>query len=78
MAITLEAARINAKLTQAELAQALGVTRARVSGWENGRINIPAIYLRRIAELSGVQENEIFLPVQSIENGLDAEDTKEG
>ena len=78
MAITLEAARINAKLTQAELAQALGVTRARVSGWENGRINIPAIYLRRIAELSGVREHEIFLPGQSIENGLDAGETKEG
>lgn len=78
MAITLEAARINAKLTQAELARELGVTRMTVSGWENGKAKIPAIYLRRIAELSGVREHEIFLPGQSIDNGLDAGETKEG
>lgn len=37
MRITLKAARVNRKLTQNEVAIALGVTKKTVSSWENGK-----------------------------------------
>lgn len=62
MSITMAAARVNAKLSQEALAKELGVTPVTVRNWESGRVKIPAIYLRRLAELSGVSESDIFLP----------------
>ena len=62
MGISLAAARVNAKLSQKALAQAFGVTEATVRNWESGRQIIPADYLRKLSELSGVPESEIFLP----------------
>ena len=37
MRITVEAARVNAGLTQEEAAKALNVTKKTVSSWENGK-----------------------------------------
>lgn len=37
MRISLEAARVNAKLTQEEAAKALKVTKKTISSWENGK-----------------------------------------
>ena len=37
MRITLEAARVNVKLTQEEAAKALNVTKKTISSWENGK-----------------------------------------
>ncbi len=62
MSISLAAARVNAKLSQKALAQAFGVTEATIRNWESGRQIIPAEYLRKLSELSGVPESEIFLP----------------
>lgn len=62
MSITLAAARVNAGMSQTELGQALGVKRSTVKNWESGAVRIPAIYLREIARISGVDESEIFLP----------------
>ena len=75
MAITLAAARVNAGMSQEALGQALGVKRATVKNWEAGTVRIPAIYLREIAKISGINEADIILPSVSIYNG--AEDKKE-
>lgn len=37
MRISLEAARVNAKLTQEEAAKALNVSKKTISSWENGK-----------------------------------------
>lgn len=37
MQISLKAARVNAKMTQLEAANAIGVSRNTISAWENGK-----------------------------------------
>ena len=78
MGISLAAARVNAKLSQSALAEILDVTPATVRNWENGRVKIPAIHLRRLAELSGVRESDIFLPEPTTKNSREDDGPKEG
>ena len=52
--ITLKAARINAKLTQKEMAQKLGVSNTTVNNWENGDTEPTLTQLREISRLSGI------------------------
>ena len=78
MSITLAAARVNAGMSQTELGEALGVKRATVKNWESGAVRIPAIYLREIARISGVNESDIFLPSLSIQNGAETKDEEGG
>lgn len=48
----IRAARLNAKLSQAELAKKMGVSRVSVTNWENGK-GIREKHLRRLAEVTG-------------------------
>lgn len=62
--ISLAAARVNAKMTQEEMAKALHVTKTTVNNWENE--NLPGSQpnmdqLRVISELSGIPMDLIFL-----------------
>lgn len=61
--ISLEAARRNAKLTQKEFAELLGVSNSTVCNWENG-VSFPnAEQIDRICELVGLPYDHInFLP----------------
>ena len=52
--ISLEAARVNAKLTQKELAEILGVSNATIVNWEKGNSEPNLSQLRKISELSGI------------------------
>lgn len=52
--ITLKAARVNAGLTQKELAKELGVTNTTVNSWENGDTEPSLSQLREISRLSGI------------------------
>lgn len=52
--ITLKAARINAGLTQKELAKELGVSNTTVNSWENGDTEPTLTQLREISRLSGI------------------------
>lgn len=63
--ISLEAARVNAKLTQKELADILGVSNATIVNWENGRTEPNLTQLKKISELSGIPMDFIFVPEQS-------------
>lgn len=60
--ISLEAARVNAKLTQKELAEILGVSNATIVNWEKGNSEPNLSQLRKISELSGIPLDFIFLP----------------
>lgn len=59
--ISLEAARVNAKLTQKELAEILGVSNTTVVNWEKGNTEPNLTQLRKISELSGIPLDFIFL-----------------
>lgn len=63
--ISLEAARVNARLTQKELAKILGISNATVVNWENGKTEPSLSQLRKISELSGIPMDFIFVPEQS-------------
>lgn len=78
MSISLQAARVNARLSQEALAKVFNVSPGTIRNWEMGRQKIPAEYLRRLAELSGIAETDIFLPSQSEKNIPKDAETKEG
>ena len=60
--ITLAAARKTAGLTQEELAEKLGVSRALVTNLESGKAELKPYYLFAICHITGFSENDILLP----------------
>ena len=60
--ISLEAARVNAGLTQKELAEKLGVSNTTIVNWEKGKTEPTYHQLIRISELSGIPLDFIFIP----------------
>lgn len=63
--ISLESARVNAKLTQRELAEKLNVSVGTINNWENGRSEPTLSQLRKISEISGIPMDFIFVPEKS-------------
>lgn len=63
--ISLEAARVNAKLTMDELAKILRVSKTTIYNWESGRSEPTLSQLRKISELSGIPMDFIFVPEKS-------------
>ena len=63
--ISLEAARVNAKITQRELAKILGISQNTVCNWEKGKSQPNASNLRKISEISGIPLDFIFVPDKS-------------
>ncbi len=63
--ITLEAARVNTGLTQAQLAEKMGVSRQSVIDWENGKREMRTPYLYLFCQLTGFSEDDILLPKRS-------------
>ena len=68
--ITMEAARVNAGLTQQELADKMGVSRSTVINVENGYSEVKPIYLYAFCHVIGLTEDDILLPIRSTESGL--------
>lgn len=64
--ITLEAARINSKLTQAELANKMGVSRESIIAWESGKRKMRTPYVYLFCQITGFSANDIILPEESI------------
>lgn len=65
--ITLEAARVNAGLTQDAVASALNVSNKTISSWENGKTFPSADKIQRLCELYGVTYDHLnFLPNDSL------------
>ena len=60
------AARVNAGLTQRDVAVKLGVSTNTVINWESGK-SLPSVAVaRRLAELYGIPLDNIFLPQKQI------------
>lgn len=65
--ISLEAARINAGLSQKEVAVSLGVSNKTVSSWENGKTFPSAPMIDALCELYKMSYDDInFLPPNSL------------
>lgn len=60
--ISLEAVRINAKMTQKEWAEMLGVSNATVVNWEKGKTEPSLSQLKTMSKLSGIPMDFIFVP----------------
>lgn len=65
MAITIKAARINAELSQMEMAKALGMSRDTYRKIEKqpGRASIEQA--RKISEITGIALDDLFFAIQS-------------
>ena len=63
--ISLEAVRVNAKMTQKEWASKLGVSNSTVVNWEKGNTEPSLSQLREMRRLSGVPMDFIFVPDKS-------------
>ena len=60
--ISLEAVRVNAKMTQKEWAEMLGVSNATVVNWEKGKTELSLSQLKTMSKLSGIPMDFIFVP----------------
>lgn len=63
--ITLAAARITRGLTQAQLADKMGVSRQTVIDWESGKREIKTAYFYMFCGITGFNEDDILLPLKS-------------
>lgn len=59
--ITLEAARVNAGLTQKEVAERMGVNRATIMNWESGKIVPKAAQFSMFCDICKAPKDIIFL-----------------
>lgn len=66
--MTLKAARVNANLTQTQVADELKISPTTLSGWENGERRITAIDFKRLCDRYGVSMEEVSLPYKSAES----------
>ena len=63
--ISLAAARVNKKLTQAEVAEIMHVTRQTIVNWERGKV-VPGIpEMEMLSNIYGIPQDNIFLPCYS-------------
>lgn len=59
MRVSLRAARVNKKLRQVDVAQALNVTKKTISSWENGKTMPCADQIEPLCTLYGVKYDDI-------------------
>lgn len=60
--LSMKAVRAINEWTQQDLADKMGVSRATVNRWENGRLKMKPIYMFKFCSITGFTEDEIFLP----------------
>ena len=63
--ISLAAARVNAKLTQEDVANKLHVSKRTIVNWEKGKVTPAFATVRMLSELYNIPINNIFLPDKS-------------
>ena len=63
--ISLAAARVNAKMTQREMAEYVGVTVDTVVNWEKGKSEPSTSQLRKISQISKIPMDFIFVDSKS-------------
>ncbi|MDQ0153689.1 DNA-binding XRE family transcriptional regulator [Moryella indoligenes] len=60
--ISLEAARVNAKLSQEDVAKKIGKSRQTIALWEAGKVKLDRANFYMLAEIYGLSIDDIFLP----------------
>lgn len=63
--LTMKAIRVNANLTQQELADAMGVSRSSIIAWETGRTKISTVCLMAFCYVTKTRVDDVFLPRES-------------
>lgn len=64
MKISLKAARVNANLTQSEVAKKLRKNKQTIVNWENGKTSMDAANFAALCKLYNIGEDYIFLPTK--------------
>ena len=63
--ITLAAARVNAGLTQAEIAKKMHVSNKTITNWEKGKVLPSFANVELLCRIYGISSDYIFLPTKS-------------
>ena len=63
--ISLAAARVNAGLTQAEVAEKMGLSKQTIVNWENGRVVPKPAQMEMLGRIYNMPLDFIFLPSKS-------------
>ena len=63
--ICIAACRVNARLSQREFAEKIGVSLATITNWESGKTEPDLSELRAISNLSGIPMDYIFVQRES-------------
>lgn len=61
--ISLAAARVNAKMTQSDVAKEMRVSKQTIVNWEKGKIIPKPAQFEMMCRLYGLDVNDIFLPI---------------
>lgn len=61
--ITLAAARVNAGLTQKEVAEKMHINKQTLVNWENGKVKPKPACVEMLARIYNFPVNNIFLPL---------------
>lgn len=60
--ISLAAARVNAGMTQSDVAKAMHISKQTLGNWENGKVIPRFAQLAMICNLYGIDQDNILLP----------------
>ena len=60
--ISLASARVNAGMTQENVAKAMGVSKNTIVNWENGKVEMKPAQFKMYCEVVGAPEDVIILP----------------
>ncbi len=62
--IRLSAVRVNANLSQQDIADKMGVSRITVGNWESGKVKMKEAEIRMYADICNFPRENIFLPYE--------------
>ena len=63
--ISLAAARVNAGMTQEEVAKRMHISKQTICNWEKGKAEPSITQARELSEMYGLGLDYIFLPIKS-------------
>lgn len=68
--ISLAAARVNANMTQEDIAKAMNVSKTTIVNWEKGKIAPGIPEMEMMSRLHGIPQDYIFLPSYSTKSRI--------
>ena len=63
--ISLAAARVNANMTQADVAEKIGVSRQTIINWESNKVSMSIADFTMLSKIYNIPQEYIFLPNKS-------------